>query len=1054
MGINLGFAQVSPPAVIFNGTYGKFLPADGLKFKNDITVTSGALDPTVTAFSAPPGSLYISTSTGLLYQKQDSGSSTNWTPFFYGPIFSNDNRIVRTDGTDGLQESGITLDDSDSISGVFDLTATGDISAGTVTGSTSVDGGNLQLSGNDIVSTDTDGNIALTPNGTGEVVASTLEVSDLTDNAIIIPDGANGLVSTGVTINGTDDISGARNITGTGQIAGATLDVGSTTAVDSILDEDDLSSDSATALATQQSIKAYVDAQIGGSGDVSGPASSTDSAFALFDGTTGKLIKDSATTISIDDTLASDSDSLIPTEQAVKGYVDTTASTLVTGPGPSTTDGQVAVFNGTGGYTIKGVPVAIDASGNMTGVADLTASGAIQGATVEGTTSVTGGNTTVSDNEISTSTGGLNFASSDGSLTKTDANANTVTLGSNNPELSNRMSYPSFEEAITSVTISGGTGSPETTETFDGSQSLEWALSAETGTATTTVADTRLGGVQIEASCYVSAHTSVTGLQFKAQKDGSDVPGLVVDIPGRATCSIPTFVTRASCEANSETWYPNFTLIGIPFIGGSTSSGFQIEATATTTDSVFIDSCSVGTQRRVSDFASVTGAEVLVRGQGNGGEAITAGTTDIPFVETHDPLGLWDGDSFTIPSNGIYTICARVFYTDSNNRILGLYKDGSAYRNLSDLQSSAFEAVPLQCYTDEFESGTLSIRELSVSGTLSNNTVNHWITISRTKSIEAVSLPLDNFTGLTKGKAYSIPSSAGFGTIDTANTYLEWRRVADKMVIDGFITPGTTTGTTANIGLPTGYTIATNAPRLGGYWFTSASSNTHGGAILITDGDTFIEFSTNGVFGGDPVSPTSAANGDQIVGTGVKFHIHAEIPIEGWDAGSAILQVIRPEVCVLTDQKGSGNAGGSGSAATWNPRVLNTTTGDCDWVSLSNGTTGTDGTANYWTLNPGNYHVSCTAPAYAASLHQLRVLQDPGGTPGTAFNGSGLYARSASDASTNAAEAEGYLTVTSTTTYQLQHYTEVATGGASLLGLAVSSGANQYFGRCAITKLQ
>lgn len=43
------------------------------------------------------------------------------------------------------------------------------------------------------------------------------------------------------------------------------IQLGNTTAVTSILDEDTMSSDSATALATQQSIKAYVDAAAGGS---------------------------------------------------------------------------------------------------------------------------------------------------------------------------------------------------------------------------------------------------------------------------------------------------------------------------------------------------------------------------------------------------------------------------------------------------------------------------------------------------------------------------------------------------------------------------------------------------------------------------------------------------------------------------------------------------------------------------------------------------------------------------------------------------------------------
>lgn len=48
---------------------------------------------------------------------------------------------------------------------------------------------------------------------------------------------------------------------------------------------------------SQKAVKTYVDTEIagvGGSGDVVGPASATDSAVALFDGTTGKLLKDSA----------------------------------------------------------------------------------------------------------------------------------------------------------------------------------------------------------------------------------------------------------------------------------------------------------------------------------------------------------------------------------------------------------------------------------------------------------------------------------------------------------------------------------------------------------------------------------------------------------------------------------------------------------------------------------------------------------------------------------------------------------------------------------------
>lgn len=63
-----------------------------------------------------------------------------------------------------------------------------------------------------------------------------------------------------------------------------------------------------------------------GSGDVVGPAVSTDSALVLFDGVTGKLIKNSNTLISLDGSFVANSDLLIPSQAAIKTYVDSKLS--------------------------------------------------------------------------------------------------------------------------------------------------------------------------------------------------------------------------------------------------------------------------------------------------------------------------------------------------------------------------------------------------------------------------------------------------------------------------------------------------------------------------------------------------------------------------------------------------------------------------------------------------------------------------------------------------------------------------------------------------------
>lgn len=64
-------------------------------------------------------------------------------------------------------------------------------------------------------------------------------------------------------------------------------------------------------------------------GDVKGPSSSLDSSIALFDGTDGKKIKDSATTISSDiSTDTETSNGTVPTTGAVIGYVGVLSDAL------------------------------------------------------------------------------------------------------------------------------------------------------------------------------------------------------------------------------------------------------------------------------------------------------------------------------------------------------------------------------------------------------------------------------------------------------------------------------------------------------------------------------------------------------------------------------------------------------------------------------------------------------------------------------------------------------------------------------------------------------
>ena len=164
-----------------------------------------------------------------------------------------------------------------------------------------------------------------------------------------------------------------------------------TTTVTDILDEDNMASDSATALATQQSIKAYVDTQLtaedldfqgdsggalsvdldsqtftiaGGTGiDTSGSGQTLtvgiDGTVATLTGTqtlTNKTLTSpvlntgvSGTAVLDEDNMASDSDTQLATQQSIKAYVDAQVATVPTGDITDVTAGDGLTGGGTTG---------------------------------------------------------------------------------------------------------------------------------------------------------------------------------------------------------------------------------------------------------------------------------------------------------------------------------------------------------------------------------------------------------------------------------------------------------------------------------------------------------------------------------------------------------------------------------------------------------------------------------------------------------------------------------------------------------------------------------
>lgn len=103
-----------------------------------------------------------------------------------GPSSATDNAIMRFDGTGGknAQNSGVIISDTDAVSGI-----------------TQLDVDNLRLDGNTISSTNTNGNLTLAPNGTGNVGIA---------NAAITGGAING-TSIGASTRSTGAFGGASN---------------------------------------------------------------------------------------------------------------------------------------------------------------------------------------------------------------------------------------------------------------------------------------------------------------------------------------------------------------------------------------------------------------------------------------------------------------------------------------------------------------------------------------------------------------------------------------------------------------------------------------------------------------------------------------------------------------------------------------------------------------------------------------------------------------------------------------------------------------------------
>jgi len=211
--------------------------------------------------------------------------------------------------------------------GVVGLTATQTLTNKTLTSPT-INGGTFsgtftgtispgQVTTNSIVSNGSNADISIQPSGTGDVLLSALRVNGTTLDS---SDSTKITIAENVDITGTLAVAGALS-------SATSLALASGATVTGIADEDNMASDSATLIATQQSIKAYVDAQ--DAAIASDTLTLTNKTFDV-EGTGNSIsnidvadFKAAAIVTESEGIGSNDNDTTLPTSAAVKDYVDT-----------------------------------------------------------------------------------------------------------------------------------------------------------------------------------------------------------------------------------------------------------------------------------------------------------------------------------------------------------------------------------------------------------------------------------------------------------------------------------------------------------------------------------------------------------------------------------------------------------------------------------------------------------------------------------------------------------------------------------------------------------
>ena len=336
---------------------------------------------------------------------------------------SNENIRVIPNGT-GTVELEANTNVTGNLTATGNIFANGNINLGNSAGDqTKVVGvfeaDNIQIDGTTITTNTTNGSVTITGNGSGGVNIDNLTFNDNTissaSNADINlnPGGTGNIIAGAVTISGTTlsaadssqiTVAEALQVNGAATL-GTSLALATGATVTGILDEDAMGTNSATQLATQQSIKAYADLKAVQTGSTNNTVTTVTGANA-FQGEANLTFDGS--------TLAVTGAATISTTLGVTGVL-TTAAINTTGAHTVTGQSDIDYVRiKDNAITTNASNADLEISANGSGTIDIQNAMTTIGQTVTGTMSVTGqfnaDNIRIDGNVISSTTGAISFS--------------------------------------------------------------------------------------------------------------------------------------------------------------------------------------------------------------------------------------------------------------------------------------------------------------------------------------------------------------------------------------------------------------------------------------------------------------------------------------------------------------------------------------------------------------------------------------------------------------------------------------------------------------------